>query len=292
MRALGPPVPSGCLKGGNRTSMSSPLPSYARCRGVLLGLLALTLPVPIVAQEVQGSVRDRSTGTLLENVLVRVDSVGAVTLTDAEGWFILRRLRRGRYSVSFQMMGYDTVHVEVEVPAGEPLEILMPPRPIEVPGLEVTASSSPRRVLPVETEMDVRLARLPGDNWVVNPERIRLYDTIHAKDPYRLLHRELGVGWAFDMEALRHRIPGIGKRPEVYIDDRRTWLINLVLMPTSLLCRVEMYAPPPYLMGDNVPFQLRAYTCLFMAEVLEGKRQMRRTINWGDLIAGPGGGGE
>jgi hypothetical protein len=38
----------------------------------------------------------------------------------------------------------------------------------------------------------------------------------------------------------------------------------------------------------QVPLQLRAYTCLFMAEVMEGKRTLRRNVNWGDLIAGPG----
>jgi hypothetical protein len=62
-------------------------------------------------------------------------------------------------------------------------------------------------------------------------------------------------------------------------------------MPNTLLCRVELYEPPPFMPGNilTVPFQLRAYTCLFMAEVAEGKRTMRANINWGDLIAGPGG---
>ena len=93
------------------------------------------------------------------------------------------------------------------------------------------------------------------------------------------------------MDAIRVRGFFLGRvRPEVYIDDRRTWLINLVLMPNPLLCRVAMYEPHPHLTVDQVPFQLRAYTCLFMAEVAEGKRTMRANINWGDLIAGPGGG--
>jgi hypothetical protein len=62
-------------------------------------------------------------------------------------------------------------------------------------------------------------------------------------------------------------------------------------MPNTLLCRVELYEPPPHVTEEDVPHQLRAYTCLFMAEVAEGKRTMRSKINWGDLIAGPWGKG-
>jgi hypothetical protein len=128
---------------------------------------------------------------------------------------------------------------------------------------------------------------------VVGPDRVRLYDTVHAKDPYKLLWRELRAGWSFNQEVLRFRHPGGNTvRPEVYLDDRRTWLLNLVLTPNSKLCRVEFYEPPPYMMGPHVPFQLRAYTCQFMAQVATGVRTMRTTLNWGDLIAGPGGGEE
>ena len=77
---------------------------------------------------------------------------------------------------------------------------------------------------------------------------------------------------------------------EIYIDDRRTWMINLIVTPNTLFCRVEKYAGPPYPV-HGPGRQLRAYTCLFMAEVAEGTRQMRENLNWGDLIAGPGGGG-
>ena len=106
---------------------------------ILLWLCVFVAPsASLRAQEVRGTVRDQSTGTPLENVLIRVDSVGAVTLTDDQGWFILRRLREGRYTVSFQTMGYDTVRVIVNVPADDPIEVSMPPRPIEIPGIEVS----------------------------------------------------------------------------------------------------------------------------------------------------------
>jgi len=70
-----------------------------------------------------------------------------------------------------------------------------------------------------------------------------------------------------------------------------TWLVNLIFMPNTLVCRIEQYTPPRIPGYVGPPDQLRAYTCLFMAEVAEGKRQMRTDLNWGDLIAGPGGGG-
>ena len=84
--------------------------------------------------------------------------------------------------------------------------------------------------------------------------------------------------------------------PEAYLDDRRIFLLDLVLTPNSKLCRVEYYEPPPvwfdlpsYTKFTMAPFQLRAYTCQFMAQVAAGTRTMRRNLNWGDLIAGPGG---
>ena len=126
---------------------------------------------------------------------------------------------------------------------------------------------------------------------------MRLYDRTHAGDPYRLLHRELHAGWDFDMDVIRFRHrEGNKVTPEVYVDDRRTWLINFVLTPNSKICRVELYEPPPEYFDlpaemrfAMVPFQLRAYTCEFMSRVATGVRTMRRKVNFGDLIAGPGG---
>ncbi len=242
------------------------------------------LPPPLAAQEIRGSVRDRTTGTPLVNVLLRVDSVGAVTLTDDEGRFFLRRIPKGDRVLSFEVMGYETVQVTVRVPLEEPLEVLLAPSPIEIPGLEVRTWPSTGRISNVVNQMDLRLARLPGDNRVVSPEQVRRYDTIQARDPWRLLYRELRIPWRFDILE--------NERYEVYLDDRRSWLVNLIFMPNTLVCRIEQYTPPRIPGYVGPPDQLRAYTCLFMAEVAEGKRQMLKDLNWGDLIAGPGGGGD
>ncbi len=239
-------------------------------------------PSPSTAQEIRGSVRDRTTGAPLVNVLVRVDSLGAVTLTDEAGWFILRRIPKGDRVLSFEVMGYEPSEVAVRVPRRESLEILMAPSPIELPGFEVRTWPATRQVSYMLNQMDLRLARLPGNNRVVGPEQVRLYDSIQAKDPWKLLYRELRIPWRFGI--LENELY------EVYVDDRRTWLANLIFMPNSLVCRIEQYTPPRIPGYVGPPDQLRAYTCLFMAEVAEGRRQMRTDLNWGDLIAGPGNG--
>lgn len=309
--------------------------------GVPFVLLALFLPHASAAQELRGFVRDQRTGTPVVSVLVRVDSLGDVTLTDFQGRFAFRRLPKGRYTLSFQAMGYDTLRVTVQVPADTFPDVLLRPRPIELEGIRVEAPG-------VQTRMDMRLARLPGVSRVVNPERVRVYDTIYQKDPWRLLWRELRVGWHYDADKDVIRIRNRPVKPEVYLDDHKTWLLNVVLMPNTLLCRMELYQPLPFIGGSflgrggeavaaakaafaqlsgrtvapasggaaggdlgeagagfaapigvmtvdeavslgQVPLQIRAYTCLFLAEVAEGKRTLRRNVNWGDLIAGPGG---
>ena len=116
----------------------------------------------------------------------------------------------------------------------------------------VVVYSFERKFSNVQTELDTRLARLPGESQVVATDRVRLYDTIQAEDPYRLLWRELRLGWSFSQGTLRDpRSFGRAVRPEVYVDDRRTWLINLVLMPNSSICRVEHRSREAVSAGDE-----------------------------------------
>jgi hypothetical protein len=255
------------------------------------------LPNNAVAQVIQGHLIDSETRTPVINGSVALrDSLGAVvarTGSDEEGAFSFTAPRPGRYSLLAVGMGYrsaPTGDFEVGAEGEVTIDVHLNPKPIEIPGIDVGGGTFAERLSNVETGLDLRLAQLPGQSQVVTPDRVRLYDTTHAKDPYKLLWREFRVGWDFDMEAIRVRtVMGRKVTPEVYVDDRRTWLINLVLMPNSSLCRVEMYQPPPFMMVETVPFQLRAYTCQFMAHVASGARTMRSHLNWGDLIAGPGG---
>jgi hypothetical protein len=257
------------------------------------------------AQTVQGRLYDAETGApVINGTVVLKDSLGAVagrTGSDEEGRFEFSVPRPGRYSLHAAGLGYRSApsgQFTVEEGSELTVDLSLSPEPIPIPGFDVGGGTFQERWERVQAGLDMRLADQPGESLVVAPERVRLYDRIHPKDPYRLLWKELRAGWDYNQDILRFRRPG-GRtvRPEVYLDDRRTWLIDLVLTPNSELCRVEMYEPPleyydlpAELRFTMAPFQIRAYTCHFMTHVATGARRMRTTLNWGDLIAGPGGG--
>ena len=272
-------------------------PILFRALFVLL-LVQTGLPAIAAGQTVRGHLFDSETrGPVVNGTVALRDSLGAVvarTASGEDGAFSVTAPHPGRFSLLVVGLGYRSAPSGdfVVEPGGEvTVDVFLSPKPIEIQGFDVGTGSFQERLSKVKTGLDLRLARLPGESKVVVADRVRVYDTIQAKDPYRLLWRELRLGWSFNQETLRAP-RGFGREvsPEVYVDDHRTWLLNLVLMPNSSICRVERYEPPPFMPGPKVPFQLRAYTCQFMAEVATGRRQMRETINWGDLIAGPGGG--
>jgi hypothetical protein len=256
------------------------------------------------AQTVQGHLYDAETGAAVVNGVVALrDSLGAVvsrTASDEEGRFRITIPGPGRYSLHAAGLGYRSApsgQFTVEEESELTVDLSLNPEPIPVPGFDVGGGTFQERWERVQDGLDMRLAEQPGESLVVGPDRVRLYDTVHAKDPYKLLWRELRAGWDYNQEVLRFRRPG-GRTvtPEVYVDDRRTWLLDLVLTPNSDLCRVELYEPPleyydlpSELKFSMAPFQIRAYTCHFMTRVATGARRMRTTLNWGDLIAGPGG---
>ena len=135
----------------------------ARTLSLLAALvLGLFSTVPARAQ-VRGLVRDAFTGQPLEGVLVRADSTGTVTLTDDDGTFAIRRgLESGVQTLTFQLMGWSTVTLEVELPADEPLEVSMSPAPLAIEGFDVQANRFESRYAETTRTMDRRIARLPG----------------------------------------------------------------------------------------------------------------------------------
>ena len=286
----------------NREHRSSPLLFAA---GLLLLCSALPArPTSAGAQVVKGHLSDSETRRAVINGTVALrDSLGGVvarTGTDEEGAFTLNAPEPGLYSLLAVGLGYRSspsgnfyVGAEEEVT----VDLHLSPKPIEIPGFDVGPGSFQERLARVQTGLDLRLAEQPGESQVVEAQRIRLYDGVHMSDPYKMLWRELRAGWDKDQEALRIRgWWGNKVRPEVYLDDRRIFLLDFVLTPNSKICRVEYYEPPPVyfdlpaeLEFTMAPFLLRAYTCRFMARVATGVQTMRKSLNWGDLIAGPGG---
>jgi len=271
---------------------------------LLLFVCLLSLPGSVGAQAVTGHLYDSETrrAVINGNVALR-DSLGVVvarTGTDEEGAFMVNAPEPGLYSLLAVGLGYrsspsGTFYVGAEEEVTVDLDLN--PKPIEIPGFDVGPGTFQERLANVQAGLDLRLAEQPGESQGVDAERVRLYDAVHAKDPYKMLWRELRAGWDMDQEALRIRgWWGNKVEPEVYLDDRRIFLLDLVSTPNSKLCRVEYYEPPPVYFDltpetkfTMAPFQLRAYTCQFIAQVATGMRTMRKNLNWGDLIAGPGG---
>lgn len=264
-------------------------------RRLLLPALALlcAAPTAVDAQEVRGVVREARTNTSLSDVVVRSPSSGSIVLTRSDGSFRLPRIREGPRTLTFRKFGFAEVVRVVNVPTDEPIEVEMEPLPIELEGLEVTARSFETRFAEVQTKLDTRIGKLLGDVQVAGPARIRPYDEAHRKDPWEFLIREMNIEPTMSSNALRVRgfqaLGGRTRTPEVYVDDRRTWLFRLVHTPLPLFCRVEFFTPMP---GDarimKPPAQLRAYTCSYMAEVANGARELSEHVNWGGLIAGGG----
>lgn len=261
--------------------------SFRRWRGsvgsTLLFVVATTSSLH--GQQIDGVVLDAARGTPVAEVLVRVSSVGSVTLTNHDGAFELYRIPDGRQQVTFEALGYGTVTLEVDSPVEEPLRVLLRLEPIELEEIRVEVESFETRVRTVETTLDRRLARLPGYTRVVGREDIRPYDSLHAKDPWTFLSSEMRIGWAYEEDTAW--IQGRKVEPEVYIDDRPTWLFDLVHAPLGQFCRFENYIPgrSSGRLSAGAPTQIRAYTCLYMAQVADGQREPLSHINWGSLIS-------
>jgi len=253
----------------------------------IVSLLSVRTPLHGQRFPLEGTVVAAGTGEPLEDVLVRAEASGMVGVTDDEGRFRLNRLPEGETAVSFHRFGYATDSVRVTLPTEEEVRVELELRPIELEGLEATATSFATRFARTRVELDRRLARLPGQNRAVDAATIRTYDEDHQSDPWKLLSRELDADWAFG-DALVN-FYGRKLRPEVYIDEKRTWLFKVTHELPSTFCRIELYVPPrkarKYRLDDRPP-QIRAYTCPFMVRVAEGEEELSRYLSTEDLIAG------
>lgn len=268
------------------TPLGRPLP-----RALLVLALAAATPGALPGQEVRGVVREAGTTRPLAEVVVRSPASGAIALTRSDGSFRLPRVPEGLRTLTFRKYGYAEVVRAVDVPTDEPLEVELEPLPIELEGLEVTARSFESRFAEVQTKLDTRIGKMIGDVQVAGPARIRPYDELHEEDPWTFLIREMQLDPTMSSGTVRVRgfqaLAGRTQRPEVYIDDRRTWLFRVVHTPLSLFCRVEFFTPMPHdARIVKPPAQLRAYTCAYMAEVANGDRELSEHVNWGGLIAG------
>lgn len=258
--------------------------------GVALALVVGSAsPDSLVGQSrIEGVILEETSGDPLEGVLVKLETNGSIRLTDDDGRFSFRGVPDGSHFLTFSRLGLAPETVEVRTPADGTIEVRMEIDPIDFEGIVAQGVSFEARYEEAETHLDLRLAELPGRARSVGAARIRGYDSLYRSDPWALVQRELGIDWVFEEDSFRWM--GRKVRPEVYVDEKRTWLFRILEGQPSSFCRIELYMPPrtSYRLDDRPP-QLRAYTCAFLGKVAAGFETLSDYLSTGDLIAGPGG---
>lgn len=77
------------------------------------------------ATEVLGQLVDSTTSAPIVEAVVVLDGTSHSTLTDSRGRFILRNVRPGRYALRVSHLAYGDRSVEVEVEAGQPVNVIL-----------------------------------------------------------------------------------------------------------------------------------------------------------------------
>jgi hypothetical protein len=111
----------------------------------LASVLVLTAVGEVVAQEqvggVLGRVHDERTSEPLSVVQVYIPSLGVGTLTNLDGRFMLRNVPAGTYEVVVELLGYakkTVTGVVVQSGSNTSLDILLPPKALELEGITVS----------------------------------------------------------------------------------------------------------------------------------------------------------
>lgn len=115
-------------------------------KGIITVITLLALPLlgtTVSAQStgsIAGTLEDASSGDALigANVVIEGTSIGSATNT--EGEFIIRNVQPGTYTLLLSYVGYQQDEVEVEVVAGERLELDLEMTPVGLVGEEVILS--------------------------------------------------------------------------------------------------------------------------------------------------------
>lgn len=111
-----------------------------------LSALAANTPAPVTAQRacepdqprIVGLVVDAGTAAPLEGALVSAAESSRTWLTTDSGRFLLCEIGSGTHSVTVERLGYESLTVQVRADvAGNPVQLLLEPRPILLEGLEI-----------------------------------------------------------------------------------------------------------------------------------------------------------
>ena len=113
---------------------------------------------------VTGVVSDVATGQTLESASVKLDDAPRGVLTNTDGRYVVLNVPAGTHQLTFQILGYDDLTLQVEVVAGETLErnAEMTSGALELQGLVVTgmARATPKVKLAITVEK-IDVANIP-----------------------------------------------------------------------------------------------------------------------------------
>ena len=116
---------------------------------------------------ITGTVSDEATNQMLETALVRLDGAPGGVLTNEEGRYVIVGVSPGSHELTFEILGYDDLTLEVQVVAGETTEenAQLASNALELQELVVTgvARATPRAKLPFTVEkIDVAAIPVPA----------------------------------------------------------------------------------------------------------------------------------
>ncbi len=89
----------------------------------LVGLLFAVTPAAAQTGNITGTVSDVATRQMLESAIVRLDDAEGGVLTNASGRYVIVGVPAGTHQLTFEILGYGSQTLQVEVPAGGAVEL-------------------------------------------------------------------------------------------------------------------------------------------------------------------------
>ena len=160
--------------------MNRTLPFRSRHPGTKAGRGLLLLPAAVLAclvavgpaasqqsGTISGTVSDVATAQPLESASIKLDDEPGGVLTNADGRYVMVNVPAGSHTLTFSIIGYDDLTIEVEVVAGETLlrNAELTEGALELQGLVITgmARATPKVKLPFTVEsIDVASVPVPA----------------------------------------------------------------------------------------------------------------------------------
>ncbi len=287
--------------------------------------LALTLAVPpsgLGAQTFEGRVVAHGSDAPIQGALVELLGSRLVTITDADGAFVFRRVGLAADSIRISRLGYETRTAWIDVEALDGPTFRLARAPIVLEGITADMTME-TRLRWIEERLDERVGEWPGVARVADRDDLRPFDEDWSGNNWEFLHNgPLGVSWNGDAPASRPSVParevraiggfesgiwgpeqgyGISSSTadltwvdgygavtlEWWLDDQRVVRQSVLSTPNESLCRMEVYVPERFVEDIQPAPQLRAYTCSFLGRVAAGEDEICPILQQAGLFIDP-----